>query len=96
MKIVIEIDERIIERIRNQELPLSEVDTICKSILDGEPLPKNHGDLIDKGKLQYKFDWLEKVTNESSIVEKAEHEKLMECIRILESAPTIIEAEVSK
>ena len=43
MQIVIEIDERIIEHIKNQELPLSEVDTICESILEGTSLPKGHG-----------------------------------------------------
>ena len=109
MQIVIDIDKEDYEKIKktsfveNTEIMFNQsledrkntmmLFRVIDAIKNGTPLPKGHGRLIDADKIAEGFEWLEKVTNESSIVERAQHCKLMECIRIIDNAPTIIEAD---
>lgn len=51
MKIVINITEKLYDEIKRQSVPLPHVDVLCESVLNGTPLPKGHGDLIDRGEL---------------------------------------------
>ena len=60
------------------------------AVQEGIPLPNGCGRLIDADALENEFEMLEKVTNEESLVEKAEHKKLSECISIIKAAPTIL------
>ena len=48
MKIVIDIDENILNDAKNGHIRLGE---IADAVLNGTPLPKGHGDLIDRDKL---------------------------------------------
>jgi hypothetical protein len=47
MKIVIDIPNRLIKKVKDHYENPYEVDEICKAILDGTPLPEHHGRLID-------------------------------------------------
>jgi hypothetical protein len=55
MKIVIDIDDDRYEKIINNEVyaPLD----ICVALYNGTPLPKHHGDLIDRNSLELDSDW---------------------------------------
>lgn len=46
-QIVIEITDKIYEKVKEHYVNPYEVDEICEAILDGTPLPKGHGRLID-------------------------------------------------
>ena len=37
MKLVIDIDEKVLEHIKTQEILLSEIDVVCESIANGNP-----------------------------------------------------------
>ena len=89
MQIVIDIPDDTFETLnRKKNLTIDEL-----IILNGIPLPKGHGRLGDIDKVRTELDWLEKVTNEGSIVEQAAYRKLIQCINIVNAAPTIIEAD---
>lgn len=45
--------------------------------------------LIDAEALEEEFNWIEKVTNESSIVDKEKHKTLMEDIKRIQNALTV-------
>jgi hypothetical protein len=45
--------------------------------------------LIDAEALEEEFNWIEKVTNESSIVDKEKHKTLMEDIERIQNALTV-------
>ena len=45
--------------------------------------------LIDAEALEEEFNWIENVTNESSIVDKEKHKTLMEDIERIQNAPTV-------
>lgn len=47
MEIVIKIDDDLYREIENHDIPLHHVDILCESVLNGTPLPKGHGNLID-------------------------------------------------
>ena len=51
MKLVIEIPDRLIKKVKDHYVNPYEVDEICEAILDGKPLPEHHGDLKDADEL---------------------------------------------
>lgn len=51
LQIVIEISDRLIKKVKDHYVNPYEVDEICEAILDGTPLPKGHGDLVDFNRL---------------------------------------------
>ena len=53
MKIVIDIHEKDYQSMKNGHIPFSVLDVIMK----GTPLPKEHGDLIDRDSLVLDCDW---------------------------------------
>lgn len=57
MQIVIEIPDKIYEKVKEHYVNPYEVDEICQAILDGTPLPEGHGDLIDRDALELDADW---------------------------------------
>lgn len=63
MKIVIDIDEKDYEFINSVKSIMKNSDTfqriatdLFKAVKDGEPLPKGHGDLIDRDVAYAEFD----------------------------------------
>ena len=59
MKIVIDIPEAVIDRAKGKDgLKLCDIDTkfICNQVANGTPLPKGHGDLIDREVAYAEFD----------------------------------------
>lgn len=86
MQIVIEISEGIIEYVKNNDcLAVCFADEVAKAIKNGIQLPKGHGDLIDRNKIEYL-----KAINSA----KFGHTSWDEAIKSIKySAPTIIEAE---
>ena len=52
LKIVIEISDRLIKKVKDHYVNPYELDEICEAILDGTPLPKGHGRLIDETDLK--------------------------------------------
>lgn len=97
MKLVIDIPEELYTYMQsesyNTHLDRRFDYRIRFAVRDGILLPNGHGRLIDADALENEFDILEKVTNEESLVEKAEHKKLSECINIIKTAPTVIKAD---
>lgn len=52
--------------------------------------------LIDAEALEEEFNWIEKVTNESSIVDKEKHKTLMEDIERIQNALTVNAIPISE
>lgn len=52
MKIVIDIPDRLIKKVKDHYVNPYELDEICDAILDGTQLPKNHGRLVDISKIE--------------------------------------------
>lgn len=48
MKVVIEIPEGILDELRTCRFPIQDAYRLCAVIENGTPLPKGHGDLIDR------------------------------------------------
>lgn len=92
-ELVIKIPEESYTALMEIKDALQRTQGFEKFIVNGTPLSKGHGRLVDADILENEIDWLEKTTNEGSLVEKAVHRKLMECISIISSTPTIIEAD---
>ena len=90
MQIVIDIPE---ETYKGIMLGKWDGNGLAYYVKSGTSLPKKHGRLIDGDILEDNLDWFEKVTNEDSIVDKAKHNMLINCIHIVRTTPTIIEAE---
>lgn len=91
--VIIKIPEKEYELCRKYNGHLGDHKLISYAIANGTPLPKGHGRLIDGDILEDNLDWFEKVTSEDSIVNEAKHNMLMNCIHIVRTTPTIIEAE---
>ena len=80
MQIVINISEKLYDEIKRQSVPLPHVDVLCKSVLNGTPLPEGHGRLIDADALGEKlhgyteapYQYALTVFNESSTIIKAD------------------------
>lgn len=94
MQIVIDIDECIIERAKNN-LPMypSIVDGITKAIANGTPLPEHHGRIVDIGKIDE-----DKVEQYNPIIYLTVNGEYTEAISLdyLNDLPTIIEGSDSK
>ena len=82
MQLVIDIDEEILEKCRKKNYAVCQ--TLMYRIINGTPLPKGHGDLIDRRELKKDVytttEWngdVHRIIYEASI----------------DDAPTIIEAE---
>lgn len=61
VRLVIEIDERILEHIEAKELPLFMVDDICRAVENGTPITE--GDLISRQEL---LDNIQKVIEDNA------------------------------
>lgn len=53
MKIVIDIPKEMYERIKDGYVPLG----ISKYLKNGKPLPKKHGDLVDRDAVRHAYDY---------------------------------------
>lgn len=94
MQIVINIDENLYTRLFDNGVDnYDDAVDMAKAIRKGTPLPAGHGRLIDADMLDNELNWLEKVTNEGSVVDQAAHRKLVQCINVVNTSPTIIEAD---
>lgn len=84
MQIVIDIDDGLARYIRNDNsVPKkSDYELLVNAIYRGTPLPKGHGDLIDRGDLPVDF-FINDEGNRECVVTYDD----------LENAPTIIEAD---
>lgn len=85
MQIVIDIDEEIFNKLPEAELGSNVIEDVLEAVENGTVLPKGHGDLIDRNKIEYlkaihdaKYGY---ITWSDAIA------------RIRYSAPTIIEAD---
>ena len=56
MKIVIDIPKEVYESAKNGTLNEVQSMYICGSVAEGTPLPKGHGDLIDRNVVYAEFD----------------------------------------
>ena len=52
MKLVIDISKDIYNDIVNYNLSLTKADELCRAVVNGTPLPKGHGRLIDADELK--------------------------------------------
>lgn len=58
MQIVIEIDEEIYKGLFDtREITGGECAWLLSAVQNGTPLPKNHGDLIDRDELELDTEW---------------------------------------
>ena len=96
MKIVIDIPQGLKIDFENENWTALTCAEMKEALMHGTPLPEGHNRLIDGDALEDRLDWLEKVTNEDSMIDKAKHDMLMECIRIVRTTPTIIESDKEK
>lgn len=91
MKMVIEIPDRLIKKVKDHYVNPYEVDEICEAILDGTPLPEHHGRLIDADELE------EKVEKHREMLKISEYDReLVLHYTDIEMAPTIIEGSESE
>ena len=97
MKIVIDIPEEIYSYINSQwkDIPKinnSPINIICKAIIDSTPLPKRHGDLVDRDAINDRFYNIWKELESYS--NKPTYKKLLDrwsmCV---DTAPTVIDAD---
>ena len=64
MQIVIEIDDNLYTRLfDNGDEYVADMRRACVAIRKGTPLPKGHGDLIDRGELKTHFIGTEQGTD---------------------------------
>lgn len=80
MQIVIEISDKIYEKVKEHYVNPYEVDEIGQAILDGTILPKHHGRLIDADALNFNANYNEPLIHKQDI----------------DFAPTIIEGSESE
>jgi len=84
MKVVIDIDDKLYERITiEKEYYLEDGEYLCSAIKNGTPLPKCHGRLGD-------LDKLEKDMKNYIIF------NVHDCVELVNCADTIIEADAQK
>jgi hypothetical protein len=77
MQIVIDIDDELYKRIKkNCYIYEEEAEKVALSIIGGIPLPKRHGDLIDRKELIQSglnkgfCDWYDEIGQASTIIEE--------------------------
>lgn len=89
MKIVIDIDEEVKNRLRFGITYSKDIQVVCEALNDGIPLPKGHGRLIDADVVLKKMEErIEKLGDDKSIYEWSCVDTALEMY-----APTIIEAD---
>lgn len=94
MKIVIEISDRLIKKVKDHYVNPYEVDEICEAILDGTPLPEHHGRLGDLDELEAEMiNGIKAGNYEEGYEEYAHINDMDDCIECVRYAPTIIEGE---
>lgn len=84
MKYVIDIPEGMLDELRTCKFPIQEAYRLCLVIENGTPLPKGHGDLIDRNELEECKEIMNTITGESKYAVR------MDDIRNMQ---TIIEAD---
>ena len=98
MKIMIDIDEDFYEEIKQY----GNISVIHKAILDGTPLPKGHGRLIDADEALNAMDSWDKFgyfnnrmfpLNKDTETEFIAYVHYVDMVEAIYNAPTIIEAE---
>ena len=97
IELVIKIPEEILYKYaKNHALTYSEIDEIFDAIANGTPLPKGHGDLIDRSKI-YKAIPAEEdnVTGQGMTYEEmdAYNDGINAMYSVIQGATTIIEAD---
>ena len=103
MKIVIEIDDKLYNRIKYLE-PKADamLDKLMRSIQNGTPLPKGHGRLIDGDRTlmiawqnfyKHEEEWEKKDENYLPIHRFYDQNGFECCQQTIVNAPTIIEAD---
>jgi len=93
MQIVIDIPEKMYKDIQRKSLEIQiDGDTLENAVLNGTPLPKGHGDLIDKKYLLSVLQCEEYETCTWKNCSDCNREKCIKRYTVLD-APTIIEAD---
>lgn len=99
-QIVIELSDRLIKKVQDHYVNPYEVDEICEAILDGTPLPKGHGRLIDADALKTHFVehhhfFINAYGSFSCMTakEQARVEEVDNSIASVVNAPTVLEAD---
>jgi hypothetical protein len=92
MKLIIDISEDVYTRlfdngIQDNEIATDDICEMARSLRQGTPLPKGHGDLIDRNDLLKHYD---NTTYHNGIEERKIH---FVQIGYVNDAPTIIEAD---
>lgn len=85
MQIVIDIDENLYTRLFSKgNYDAVDMLNVCSCVKKGTPLPKGHGDLIDREDL---LEWVEEIPTKQYYI--------YEMVRVenIDAAPTIIEAD---
>lgn len=85
VELVIKIHEKDYQSMLNGHIPFS----ILDAFKNGTPLPKGHGDLIDRDKLLSTLEKLEWIRTNCSVDE--DNTNILE--DIIDEVPTIIEAD---
>lgn len=69
MQLVINIDDELYEIIKNPNKleTMYHVGRLCEAVRNGTPLPKGHGDLIDRDELKAKYSGWYNLCNDKSI-----------------------------
>ena len=74
MEIVIKIPDGVYQKVNDGEADEFTSAYVVGAVLDGTPLPKGHGDLIDSTKLRYKVDEDGKILITSETIIEADKE----------------------
>ena len=86
MKLVIDIPDLIYEGIKLDRVLDTSIDIILESIINGTPVPKGHGDLVDIGGCDRRLFYKQCGGWDSLITVKATFD-------MLEALPVVIEAD---
>lgn len=100
IELVVKISEDEYVNIKNainnliaQGVEHSSMSKVCLAILNGTPLPKGHGRLIDADELHHKMgEWLKPQKADESVMVALDDIAISTMMEI-EDAPTIIEAD---
>ena len=96
MEIVIKIPESIIEHLKDGSFGARKEDrvTLIDAVMNGTPLPKGHGRLIDADELHHKMgEWLKLSQKADESVMVTLDDIAISTMMEIEEAPTIIEAD---
>lgn len=95
IELVIKIPEKVYNALMHAEFDANlVVDEMKKSIASGTPLPKGHGDLIDRSKLVVELECGIRAGNYEEGYEKYEHINSMDdCVDAVQYADTVLEAD---